>query len=517
MNPLTLYFGPRMTTVMQTKGKKIVHYFQIPFSSIASEELEEKVPREEKLLSVIEEELKKKRISSKNAIICLPGNDLIVRTFEIPPLPRQELQGAINFEVKKYMPFKIEDLVSDFQLMFDKVAKTDLVLFAGIRKETRERYFSVLKQLNIRRASIEYSAFSLLRCLPLTHTNTKGIVGILGVDLKERDEINFIVLENGFPLFCRDINIGIEPEEAFVPAAGTEGSSSLEKFKTEIRISLDYYHRKFPGKEIKNLFLITSLEYRQDLESFFQELGLGIKFIDLSEYTGAAIPYSLSFIKAYSASLSGAIKSNIKIDLARVKEGLKLPEPEKERPKPLEAVSFLEYLKLDRKILIGGLIICLLTFAFGSYHIIPLQRELQRVKKMRVPVYGVDPQASYDILTSKDTEEKDKLKTLEGVVKEHLYLTELLNILPRAVPKGVWFKHIAFHAGWQNEVDLSISGMAYLGNTDEEFTAINTLLGNLKEKEEFSRHFKEIALTTIDRSQVNGLNVSTFVIYCKGY
>ena len=115
MSSLGIYFGPKVISLVETKGRRLINDIQIPQTTIFEGELEEKVPAEVKLIGIIalfKEELRKNKIEAKEATLCLSGKDLVVRTFEIPMLPREELKSAINFEVKKYIPFRVEDLIS---------------------------------------------------------------------------------------------------------------------------------------------------------------------------------------------------------------------------------------------------------------------------------------------------------------------------------------------------------------------------------------------------------------------
>ncbi|MFZ2937190.1 MAG: hypothetical protein WA066_00600, partial [Candidatus Omnitrophota bacterium] len=139
---LGVYFGPKIITLVETKGKKISNTVQIKRSLISPGELEEKVPDEVKIVALFKDELRKNNIDAKEAVICLSGKDLIIRTFEIPVMPANELVNIINFEVKKYIPFKVEDLIADFQTKLDKLSRRNQILYVGIKKEVLNKYLS---------------------------------------------------------------------------------------------------------------------------------------------------------------------------------------------------------------------------------------------------------------------------------------------------------------------------------------------------------------------------------------
>jgi Tfp pilus assembly PilM family ATPase len=201
---LGIYFGIKGIDIILGQGKSILTSINIPQEKFSPSDEEEKISQDVKIVALIKDELRKQKVEAKDAAIVLSGRDLIIRSFELPSaLPRDELVGAISFEVKKYLPFKVEDLVSDFQSKLYKKEKRNLILFFGIKTKTMKTYLSIMDQLDLRVTDFEYSAFSILRLMNLLNIKTKGVVAFMSLDLE--DESNFMVLEDGFPLFSRDI------------------------------------------------------------------------------------------------------------------------------------------------------------------------------------------------------------------------------------------------------------------------------------------------------------------------
>ncbi|MEK6727647.1 MAG: pilus assembly protein PilM [Candidatus Omnitrophota bacterium] len=516
MSLLGIYFGSKTISIVETRAKKIVHNIAILQSTISSGEMEEKVPSDVKLIEIIallKDELRKNKIESREAVLCLSGKDLIIRTFEIPYLPHEELQSAINFEAKKYIPFKVEELITDFQVKLDKSGHTSLVLFMGIKKETLDRYISILNQLDIKMVSMEYSAFSILRPMKLARLSYRGVIATLSIDIAGGDEINFAVLEDGFPLFSRDIALVVGPQQIDAPGEEIEGSSEiLEKLKREIRISLDYYHRKFSTKNIKKLYLLCDSEYRTDLETFMTEIGLSVSFADITKYIDKSLSYSLSFIKGYSASLFRSTKTDIRINILSAREKAVLL---KEKEIPLGVASLFKGLHLDYKIVSLSALICVATFIYGIYRVVPLRKALNDVVTARLQVATVKSEASYTELTDIDSRYKRKLISLDGLIKKQLYLTVPLDIMPRALPSGVWLTSFSFNKREEGMSDIALEGMVYLGAGTQEFEAVNKLLSNLKENSDFNKYFTDITIVSVSRGQFGTLTGTNFTINCK--
>jgi len=510
---LGIYFGPKIISIIESKGKTILHNVQVSQDLITSSEIEEKVPSEVKIVALFKDELRRNKIEANEVSIALSGKDFVIRTFEMPVIPRSELDSAVRFEAKKYIPFKIEDLIADFQVQYDKLSRRNIILFAGIKKDVLDKYLSILSQLDIKPSVIEYSAFSVLRLMKLLNISSKGIIGIISADFKEEDEINFTFLENGFPLFSRDITLTGGPDELAVTKEKDSGMM-LEKLKTEIRVSLDYYHRKFPAKKIEKTFFIASQEYQADLESFVKYMGLSAQFIDIKKTMGETADFSLSAIKGYSASLSKTIKTELKINLLAVKEKSKQKESVS-RPITEMAPPLLSGLKPNPKIVILGTLICLATYAFfGIFRTIPLKKELQKITEERPKVSGLKQDMSYEDLTNASVEYRKRADAIDNLLKGQVYLSKLFESIARVKPDGIWLKNINFKRE-ELSAALILEGMAYLTDSDKEFNLVNKFLANLKESPAVNKYFKDMIIVSLEHNQFRGVYVTTFTINCR--
>ncbi|PIP18734.1 MAG: hypothetical protein COT38_01110 [Candidatus Omnitrophica bacterium CG08_land_8_20_14_0_20_41_16] len=512
MSSLGIYFGPKAVDIVETKGKRFVNHLKIPLSEVLGGDLEEKVPLEVKIVALFSEALRKSKIESKEAVLSLSARDLIIRTFEMPNLPKEEMVSAINFEVKKYIPFKVEDLISDYQIEPDRQSHINTVLFVGIKKETFDKYFSIFNQLNIKVNQIEYCGFSIMRALKLAGVKSRGVIGVLCVDFQQDDEVNFIVLEDGVPLFSRDINLSLATEG--FEGSQASGQSALEKLKIELRVSLDYYHRKFPEKTMQKIVVIANQEQAKELDVFMNELDLSGKFIDLIKLTGKVEPYSSSFIKSYSASLDKAIPIQIKINLMEAK--LKLSRAGI-LAFQMDAGSLFKGIKIDYRAVLGGVLICLAALGLGFYQAKPLNQELEDIVAKRINVGKINPNASYDELSIISSEYKKKLNNLDNLIRKQLYLTETLDAIPRSIPEGVWLVKFSLNKKEVDKAELILEGMSYLKDSGKEFEAVNKFLDNLKQNNIFAKYFQDISINFIDQKQMDKVTATSFLISCKNY
>lgn len=509
MNTLGIYFGPQLISIVETKGKKTINYLQVSEASVSTgDPFEEKVPVNVKLVTLLKDEMRRNNIETNEAVVSISGKDLIVRTFEMPVLPRQELNTAVLFEVKKYIPFKIEELISDFQFKLDKSIQKTRVLFVGIKKEALDNYINIFEQLGLKIKSIEYSAFSILRLLKIANIKEKGIIAVVNIDLSKDDEANFVVLDDGFPLFSRDIGLMGGYEEP-AKQEETQQVAILERLKREIQISLDYYDRKFPGKNIGKLFFITNPAYRTDFNGFIKDIGLEVNFIDINKHLDRSIPFSLPFVKGYSSSLS-KINIEVKIDLLSAKERT-VKKTGAEVSKPLSL-----FLRFRTDIIIVGacFLIAVITYASGILRTLPLEHELSNLVSMRPETLIVPGELGDKELLTINASYKKKVDAIDAIIKKRLYLTPLLDVIPRLLPRGLRLVELSYNNDEQ-KTELGLRGEVYLGDKDKEAEQVKALVSALKDSQAFSKSFQEIFASSITYKKIEKIGITGFNIVCQ--
>ncbi len=510
MSSLGIFFGPHIISLVETKARKIVNTVQINRSSLVAAGTEEKIPEELKLVAVFKDELRRNRIEPTEATLALSGADLIIRTFEMPLLSSDELRGAINFEAKKYIPFKIEDLVTDYQVEYDKVSRRNIVLFAGIKKETLNKYLSILNQINVKVNTIEYAAFSALRFVKLAGVGQRGIVAVLNVDIQEDDEVNFIVLANGFPLFSRDITLSVAPDETLQTMA-LAPHELLEKLKTELRVSVDFYNRKYPGRRLEKIVFLGNEDLRIDLEGFSKELGLAAIFMNANKVLGRPGPFSLSIIKSFSASCAKFTKIAVRLNLLSGRSSA----PAKSALLGPELSALFSGIQLDFRLVLLAILICAGAYGYGQYINMPIKQQIEQVKSQRPAVTAVDPESSYEELASLSNQYSEKIHAIDAVVVKQAHATVPMDVVAKVIPEGIWLTSYDYS---QNNglLELTLRGSVSLGNSAKEFDLVNTFIGNLKTNPAFANLFKQVSLVSMQRSEDGSLtNKSDFIITCK--
>lgn len=510
MKSLGLYFGPKQVSLVESDAKKVGNVIQFAIPRSETNILDDKAPDEVKIGQILKDEIKKKNIDGKTVHLSIPGKDFINRTFHMPVLPSHELNNAVRFEAKKYIPFKVEDLAADYRMVYDKANHKNLILFVGIKKDILEKYNGILAQAGLKAESVEYSGLSMMRILQMQNIKERETVAVVYADPVEDDEVNFLVLDDGFPLFSRDIVLSGYAEEGGIKIEQLALAERVEKLKIEVRVSLDYYLRKYPTKNIKKFLFISPPDLRSELEAFAQERSMTAKFIDPSNLAVKPGGFSLGFYRAYAGSVSKLVSPKVKVDLLGVNLKAKVSQFKMQMP-----AFDLQKIRFQFKYLIIGGVVCGAVYGYGWSQRIPAQQELESVQIMRPRVLGVGPEATLDEINLKNTDYIEKLRNIDGVMKKRLLMTNELDVIPQIIPEGVWFKAFEFAQG-DGSHTLTLAGWAYLEDSNKELEAVNLFLTKLKENPKFNLYFNEISLTSVNQEEISGKAVSSFVIICKG-
>lgn len=507
---IAIYFGTKKIHIcqVQQQNNQITKQIGLPWERILGVELEEKISDEIKIIAALNEEFRKNNIKGREVYLTLAGENLIIRSFDIPAfLTRQELEPAVILEARKYIPFKIEDLIFDFRLLPDVVLKKYIVLFVAIKRVDLEKYISIFTQMQMQLTNVEYAGFSNLRLLKLAKIAQKGVSCFLDIDFE--DESDFIVCENTFPLFSREINLS---PKGFLPAAGfgiEPKEIIIERLRKEIRVSLDYFRRKFPKKTIESVLFISLPEYKDDIVNLCKDLGLEdvTCFSEEIKKTFAEHPFSIPLAKSYAVAMSKKMKLPTQFNLFYTYQ--KQTEP------PLSLATLpgiiASRVRLNFKVLLTGMVIVLLSWFLPWYKQLPFQRQLTQLRTSRsqIEVKGVPTSITSSELFQLELGKLKKTRMIEEQIKKDFYITPLLNVIPGVLPDGAWLESLSFKVEAKRR-QLLLEGFVLLEDADQEFAAIGIILNGLRDKPEVKKIIKssrDIDIVLMERRRLPDLDL----------
>lgn len=478
---LGIYFGRNRISAVEISGSQILKTAVLdlpklsqPLSGLASAQ------DFSGWVGAVKAFIEENKFTNRDAVLGLSGKDLFIRGFQMPLLARKEIDSGINFEVRKYLPFRTEDLIFDYQSRLNKdLSKTD-VFYVAASRNSFDRYLSLFKDSGIRVRTIESSGLALFRLLWRTgQFDPKQTIMIMTV--QDEGDLEFSVFSAGFPCFSREIKLSqsLPPvsrrqDEPFsVPAENL----SPERLSSEVRVFIDYFKRQFSVNSVDKIIYAAKGVDLDLIAGLNKNLGLNIQTLDQSSDAGLNLLPDLDAFKAYASALKGQARINLSADLFRRLSRQAVPAPkEKAAVLNLPRIDF----NLFRRPLIFGLTLIGLAFVFPLPQQLNASGSLKRIKSqaresLPKELGGLDLKG----LRSKIGQGRKKLALVKELESSRVYLTRYFNALPKAVKDGLWIESLDISLK-DKSLSLSIKGAASLGDEDKESAAVKDFLAGLK-------------------------------------
>lgn len=267
--PFGIDLGGSSLKIIQLKGKKVT---LATYMDISYEDRED----EQRLISLLRGLFKNINIVGKQTAIQFPGNLAFIRSVNFPPMPHAELKEAVKWEVKRQLPYPLEEAVYDYIAVPQEEGIA--VTFAGGERKSIERYLFPFKEAGLQVTAIDVSPLCLLRALKPSSLGNTLMLDIGGVST----EIN--ILKAGILRLTRTVELGgafirevflsngnspEESERLLREGTQEELKTALEEFLKEIMRSMDYYQANFKEKTFSEVILTGGVAINPSVKDFF--------------------------------------------------------------------------------------------------------------------------------------------------------------------------------------------------------------------------------------------------------
>ncbi|MBA3639740.1 MAG: type IV pilus assembly protein PilM [Acidobacteria bacterium] len=147
-------------------------------------------------------------IKTKDVAASLSGNAVIVKKITLPTMTEAELAESIYWEAEQYIPFDIQDVNLDYQVLEGGATGngTMEVLLVAAKKEKIADYTGVIAQAGRTAVVIDVDAFALQNAYEVNYGMEPGAVVVLLNAGASATNIN--ILNGEQSVFTRDVSIG---------------------------------------------------------------------------------------------------------------------------------------------------------------------------------------------------------------------------------------------------------------------------------------------------------------------
>jgi type IV pilus assembly protein PilM len=151
-----------------------------------------------------------KQFKSKDVAASLSGNSVIVKKITLPVMSEQELAESIYWEAEQYIPFDIQDVNLDYEVIDPGTGPESQgsmeVLLVAAKKDKIADYTGVIAQAGRTPVVVDVDAFALQNAYEANYGfEATSVVVLLNAGASA---ININILAGGQSVFTRDVSMG---------------------------------------------------------------------------------------------------------------------------------------------------------------------------------------------------------------------------------------------------------------------------------------------------------------------
>ncbi|MFB0520222.1 MAG: type IV pilus assembly protein PilM [Desulfatiglandales bacterium] len=254
--------------------------------------------------------LKNLRIKSKDVATSISGYSVIVKKITIPKKGEKDLEESIQSESEQYIPFDINDVNLDFQILPSEEGETEEkqelmdVLLVAAKKDIVEEYISLLHLTELNPVVLDIDPFALQNAFEISSHEQSGCHALVHIGAQQ---LTINVIKDGVSIFTRDssyggaqitseiqkrldisyqeaerVKLGARPLEIEQrPAVEEIFSSTVAKWAQEIKRALDFVATTFTDSRVENIILSGGSSLLPGLSKYIgMETGLKVEMLN---------------------------------------------------------------------------------------------------------------------------------------------------------------------------------------------------------------------------------------------
>lgn len=255
------------------------------------------------MLAALQQLLNKAGVKGGDAVLGVSGHSsVIIKRITLPMMTEEELATSIRYEAEQYIPFDINDVNIDFQILGpkqDEEGQMDVVLVA-VKKNVVNSLVEIAEQAGLDTVIVDVDSFALGNMYEVNYNMAdRPIAALVNVGAANT---NINIIQEGLPVFTRDSamgsnyhtealvrELGVSREDAELLKAGraVEGvdpisantviAAASEEIYGEISRSFEYFRSSVGFEEISGIILSGGAAIIKGFrETMAERLGIGV-------------------------------------------------------------------------------------------------------------------------------------------------------------------------------------------------------------------------------------------------
>jgi len=281
------------------------------------------------------------KIKNKKVAVSLSGTSVIAKKISLADREDLDLEDAIKHEAEQFVPFDMEDVSLDFDIMatiYDEPGQEDMgrleIMVVAAKKSLVENYMGMLQSAGLSPGVIDVDIFAMQNAFEISAENINPEKCYILIDIGA-ETLRTNVVKGNISLFVRssllggiqitkqimeEFQIGFDDAEK-VKLGATEleetqnkkirdiFSNVIREWVDEIRGNIEFINRTYPGEEIEKILITGGSSAIMGLKDLINEQ-IGIPVEELNPFNGLDIdkkidPAYLKYIASQSAVAVG--------------------------------------------------------------------------------------------------------------------------------------------------------------------------------------------------------------------
>lgn len=484
-----LYLGVNSIGAAVVQGKDILSLKKFEFSSldeVGSETANEDIRWE----ALINKTLREVGSDAKEIYVSLADKDFIFRPLEIPTMKKKDIESSLIYEIEKYIPFKIEELVWDYDYVnFSKERKIGLS-FIGIKEDNFEKVKAILSRLELKAAIIEPACVSLVRVIKsikkFSQFNNFAILDFT------QGEASFTFFQQDLPVFNRYF---VVPKK--------EGSIDLDNFIETINFSFQYFKREFKNYKLDKFVVVGNSNADKLVSSLKEGLQIEIEpvsFFDLTKRNDGKV----ESIKALGAT--GLKESSYKFRPCLRKTEERFISLGRGSSKVALNVGLLSLLV---GVGIVGITFLSLALGFG----VEEKKDILRTKESNLVIPEALSQLTWFEREDAVRSEEERVSSLKKVVSSFIRFSSFFEEIATntLLPSRLWLIDLNV-VNSREGTKGTLDGYIFRDDDYEERLGVDEFIFNLKQSVIVELIFSKVRLKSSTRHIIDNFEVTRFSI-----
>jgi type IV pilus assembly protein PilM len=236
----------------------------------------------------IRQALDQGRIQATEAVVGMSGGSVIAKRVTLPKMSEAEVAESIRWEAEQHIPFDIEDVELDFQVLRQDGPQLEVMLVA-VKKGKVQSYVDVVGEAGLGVSVVDVDVFALETAHEYNFPGEKEVVALVNIG---HETTNTNILQGGTNVYARDVFVGgkqyaatlaqrfdLTPQDAEALVRGKQGQVSWAEIEPvldlvsqelgqEIQRTLDYFGTTAEHERIQRIYLSGGCALVPGLQDF---------------------------------------------------------------------------------------------------------------------------------------------------------------------------------------------------------------------------------------------------------